>query len=153
MTEVPRYDRRASLFGLVGTGVVATGFTAAAAVTRPYPDAELRQAWSEYLEAYRAVEASKDEEGERDADRQDEMNRCEDAVWDAPALTVEGLLIKMRMICIRASCCVTILDHYAFGKPVPDKPDWDRLEKHDETEWLVWDHLRETETLLNGREA
>lgn len=142
--------RREILLGLAGPAIAATVPGAALHRVGAYTngDAELRAAWAAFLEMWRTFRADDD-------DTLDQLNSVytqhTHRVWDPPAVTLEGVLIKMRMMCIHASTCVAIVDHYALGEPAPDDPEWDRSDN--EFEYLLWDNLRETEALIASEKA
>jgi len=154
MTQ-PMTSRRVSLATLAGLATVSSAFTAAAAAA-PFgnPDAELIEAWNGYLAQYRAMIEGCDEDKGYPEEPQREMDRLINVIWDTPAITLEGFLIKTRMMVVWASTSCAVLDHYAFGHRAPSSSDedmhWDDAD--DETAPHLWDTIRETEEAL-GRIA
>lgn len=150
-------SRRASLATMAGLATAGSAFTAVAAAA-PFSaaegDAELLDAWSGYLAQYRAMIDGCDEDKGYPEEPQREMDRLINVIWDTPATTLEGFLIKTRMMVVWASTNCAVLDHYAFGHRAPSSSDedmhWDDAD--DETAPHLWDTIRETEEAL-GRIA
>ena len=114
----------------------------------PHPDAALLALWGDYVAIWRAKEALPVLEGHADDDQKEPLYEkifcLENRIADVPALSVEGLTVKLRIL-FPSMVSVNGLDQALFcGGP---EPEW-RLEDENFAVRLAWSTLQDAERMI-----
>jgi hypothetical protein len=142
--------RRDLLASALAAGIVAPA--AIATAMESDPDAELIQAWQDYLAAYRAMDQSEDATGGPEWDLQERWNEAEARILELPARGLRGAIVKLRIAVLRDDSDCVVQQHYAYGKALPpdEKIDLEggNTDKHAAV-WIAFDVLRELEAVTD----